>query len=581
MPLRSWILLLTFIFSSYLAPAQQAWSKENTVVYHWRAEPDNLHPTNGKSSSRRQVMDYTQRFLVSVDPEKYKLRPDLVVALPTVSADGLTYTYELRKEPRWDDGSSLTVDDVVFTLKANKSPLTDNSYAREYLDNLADVITDKAHPLRFQLVMKRVYMQNVSFLVDLPVMQRTFFDPGNVLSAYSLKQFDDPDFTKSQHPDLEAWSSNFNDPKYGRELALLNGLGAYTVTAWEDKQRLVLTKKKEHWTSKLSSPTSEDAAVPDLLTFEVNLDDNSIALCLRKQVIDVSTWVSTTGLQQLQKDSAFNANYYSVFEPTFGYSYLGMNMKPEATNHKPFFVDKNVRRAMALLTPVNAIDSVYFNGKGLRQSSYVSRLKASYDTTLTLLPFDIEEAKKLLDDAGWIDTDNDGIRDKLINGQRVPFEFELDYITGVPITELIVKSISRAMNLAGVQAKIHGVEFVAFYEKLLVHDFDMYMGAWNGTSFPDDPKQIWYSGNWHNGSNYVGFGSAASDQLIEAIRSSIDDQKREVLEKKLQRVIYDEQPYIFLYSPPRKIVVHRRFSGAVISTEAPGVMLNTLTVKKQ
>lgn len=566
-----------FIHNPAAAKFESDWSKENVVVYHWRAEPDNLHPTNGKSDPRRVVFDLTQRFLISTDVENLRLRPDLVKALPEISADELNYTYELREEPRWDDGSPVTVDDVIFSIKANKSPLTNNEFAKDYLEGVKDIVKDPANPRKFTIQMKRKYIQNVAFLTDVAIMQRSYYDPKNIFDNYSFAQFDDPNFGKTKHADLEDWSRNFNDPKYGRDLALLRGLGPYKVTAWEDKQRIELTRKKDHWTSKLTSPTIYEASYPEKIILKINLDDNSIALEMKKQIVDASTWLSTTGLLELQKDKDFNRNYNYQFADNFGYSYIGMNMKPAASNHKPFFVDKNVRRAMALLTPVDDIIQTYLMGKATRMVSLISPLKASFDKSLKPLPLDVEQAKKLLDEAGWKDSDNDNVRDKVVDGKKIPFEFELTYITGTPVTENIAKSIAAQMYKAGIKVNIRGVEFVAFYAKVQAHDFDMYMGAWNGASFPDDPKQIWSSTNWENkGSNYVGFGTPESDRLIDSIRTTVNDSARMPMEKRLQHLVYDEQPYIFLYVPPRKIAVHKRFDHGDIYFEKPGLLLNNL-----
>src|SRR6188768_2326350 len=89
-----------------------SWSKKNILVYHTISEPDNLHPTNGSSGPRGEINLYIHSALVAIDLESQSVTASLVKSMPEVDAAGLEYTYELREEPRWDDGSQLSMDDV-------------------------------------------------------------------------------------------------------------------------------------------------------------------------------------------------------------------------------------------------------------------------------------------------------------------------------------------------------------------------------------------------------------------------------------------------------------------------------------
>lgn len=557
---------------------QSDWSTDNIVIYHWRGEPDNLHPTNGKSNPRRVILDYTQRFLVSTDLENQGIRPDLIKAMPTISEDGLHFQYELRDEATWDDGSPVTADDVEFSIKAYVCPYTDDGYARPYFETLQALEKDASNPKKFTVVCNRKYIQNIAIFSDIVIMQKKYYDANNVLGKYTIEQFQNADFTKSSHADVEGWAKNFNDPKYGRDLAMLTGLGPYKVTAWEDKQRIELTKKANHWTSKVAHPTMYDAAYPEKIIFKIVTDENATNLELKKQAIDVSTWIGTHSLVELQQDSDFNRNYFSAFVPNFNWLYLGMNMKPEAANRPAFFTDKRVRRAMALLVPADQMNKDYMEGKAIRMSSIVSPMrKADYNTDLNPLPYDPEQAKKLLDEAGWKDTDGDNIRDKMIDGKKVKFSFELLIMTGNPVSANIAKDTKESMYKAGVDVNIKALEFVTFYNQLDTRQFDMCMGSWAGSSGPEDYKQIWHSSSWENkGSNFVGFGTPESDALIEKIRVTMEDSLRIPMEKELQKIIYDEQPYVFLYSVPSKTAIHKRFDHADMYFDKPGVYLSNL-----
>lgn len=557
---------------------QKDWSTQNTVVFHWRGEPDNLHPTNGKSGSRRTIIDYTQRFLVGTDLERLSLRPDLIKELPVTSADELQYTYELREEPTWDNGEKLTAEDVLFTLKASLCQYTNNGFAKPYFEYIRDMKIDPANNRKFTITMSQKYIQNVAVFSDMAIMQRSYHDKAGVLAKYSIADLINPDFGKAPHADLEAWAKEFNDNKYGRDIDYLNGLGAYKVTVWQDKQMIELTRKPNHWTAKLTSPTIYDRSYPEKIIFQIISDETAVGLAFQKQEVDASYWVSTTGLMELRKKDDFNRNYASEFMPNYNYQYLGMNMKPKSVNRKPYFVDKKVRQAMAKLIPVEKINNTFFEGKANRMTTMVSPLKKDV-VNKELKPIDqnIEEAKKLLDEAGWKDTDGDNIRDKMVDGQKVKFSFELMYMTGSPIFNDVVKMMSDDVRKAGVEMNPRPQEFARFYELMEQHDFDMALAAWNGSFYRDDYKQIWHSDSWNNkGSNFVGFGTPESDKLIDQIRSTTNDSARIELEKRLQEIVYDEQPYVFLFSNVAKVVIHRRFDNNDMYYEKPGIWLSNL-----
>lgn len=554
------------------------WSKENTLVFHWTSEPDNLHPTNGNSGNKRFIENFTQMFLIATDLENLKPKPELVKTLPQISADELQFTYELREEPTWDNGDPLSIEDVLFSFKAAKCPLTNNPHAKPFLENLKDLITDPKNPRKFTLIMKRKYIQNITFF-DCPILQRKFFDKKNTLSKYTLSQFDDPKFKTDLYKDLNEWATEFNNPQNGRLPEKIQGLGSYKITSWDAGQTIVLTKKQNHWTSKLTEKSINETSYPDKIIFKLNTDENSQMLEFKTQTIDVSTWLSTKTLLELQKDENFNKNYNSRFVQSFDYSYIGMNMKPDGVIHKKIFTDKKVRRAMALLTPIDDIINVVYKGMGTRIVSFVSPLrKKDYNTDLTLLTLDIEKAKRLLDEAGWKDTDGDNIRDKLIDGEKVNFSFNISYMNSSTFVKDIVLMIQESMYKAGIKIIPTPLEFAVFYENAKKHNFDMMMGAWSGSgSDNEDYTQVWHTNSWATqGSNFTGFGNAESDALIDSIKYTLNDSVRHPLIKKLQSIVYDEQPYIFVSSGVRKIVIHKRFANGNMYFERPNVLLNNL-----
>jgi peptide/nickel transport system substrate-binding protein len=552
-----------------------SWSTTNTLIYHVVAQPNELHPTNGMANERSEIQQYTQVYLINVDFRNLTIHPMAVEALPTVSADGTRYTYKLRNTIKFDDGSPLTMEDVIFTYKANKCPLTNNPNAKPFLDNLIDIITDKNDPLVFTVVMKEKYIRNFDILEDYPLMQRSFFDKNNVMSHYTFAQFNDKNFKADEHKDLNDWATEFNSAKYGRDPQFIVGAGPYLVEKWDAGQSITLVRKKNHWTQQ--EKDMKINSYPEKIIFKLNKDANSQILEFKSQAVDASTYLTTNTLLELQKDPAFNANYNSCFTSTYNYWFVAINTKPDGIKNKKLFTDKRVRRAMAMLTPVDQINKVVNNSRNTLMAGPVSPLKPECNTDLKLIKLDIEGAKKLLDEAGWKDTDGDNIRDKVVDGEKIKMEFNLNYMTSTADWKNTAVLIAEQMYKAGVKAIPNPLEVSVNYGNARNHNFDMMLAANGGTYTSEDYTQLWHSSSWITKSfNYSGFGNAVSDALIDSIKYTLDDAQRNQMAKRLQAILYDEQPVIFLFSSLRRNVIHKRFGNQEVYFERPGMMLSDL-----
>jgi peptide/nickel transport system substrate-binding protein len=552
----------------------ESWSKKNTLIYHDIGEPDDLHPTNGNSAARSEIFMYTQQFLLGTDYRTLKPKAALCKTLPKISKDGLQYTFQLKDSPRWDDGSPISAEDVVFTFKANKCPLTNNPQSKSGLENLKNILIDKKNnTLVFS--MKRLHINNLTIAGGAALMQRKFFDPQNILARYTMEQFDDPKFKADQMRALVDWASEFNGAKYSRDINFLVGMGPYKIARWDAGQSLTLVKKKNHWTDNFGD--SSLISYPEKIIFKINRDVNSQMLEFKSQSMDASTYLSTIVLLQLKKDKLFNTNYNSEFTNTYDYSYISMNTRPDGITHKKLFTDKKVRRAMAYLVPMDIMNKIINKGMNKRMIGPVATFKPEFNDTLKVIPFDVAKARKLLDEAGWVDTDGDFIRDKVVDGEKIQLSFNLNYMTTRIFWKDIAQIVSEAMYKAGVKANINPLDFAVHYDKARNHDFDMMIAGWAGSSAPEDFTQVWHTNSWSTkGSNFAGFGNSYTDILIDSIKYTIDNKIRIPVVKRFQAAVYDEQPYIFLFSETRRNVIHKRFGHQEMYFERPGVLLNTL-----
>ena len=550
-----------------------------TVVVHLPTNPATLHPTNGNGAYRSFLFQYTQKSLQRTDIRDGDLMHPLLEGPPKPGPDSLRFTYHLKEGIKWDDGSRLSVADVVFTLKVNSCPLTNNASQRSRYDPIHHVETLPEKPGIFQVVFdKRHFANHRIFADDLWLMQRAYQDPERIMAKFTIPELQSPDFKADDHPLLQRFMKRFNDGSRGRKPAKLNGLGPYKVTKWKSNNSLVLERKKDWWGAESDLVYNQQG--PEKMVFRVIRDQFAAGLALRNGTLDVSSHVSLDELIKARKRDYFREQCRSKFLQRYGFTYIALNMRP-GPEREPYFKQLKVRRAIAHLTPVEELIKVVTKGKATRQASFVSPMKPSYNDTLELVKENIPKARQLLTEAGWRDSDGDGIRDTLIKGRRISLAFEFQYIKD-PNRRQMATLIQEVMDEAGVKLKPRAMEFAAFYEAARNHEFDAMLGHWAGYSGPVNPRQLWHTDNWlNNGSNFPGFGNAKTDSLIEKANRTMNTQKRHHLIKNLQARVYQQQPYVFLYSKKRGIAIHRRFDEAGMYRERPGVILNNFQPDKE
>ncbi len=549
---------------------------QNTVIAHITVQPDGLHPFNDNSAIRSYIFNYTQKTLIKLDIKSLEYIPSLVKNMPKASEDNLSFEYEIKKGVLWDDGTELNAEDVAFSVKLMLCPLTNNAQIRSnYNTVIKSIKLDPINPMKFTMYAQNVHWDNKFIFSELFIQQKSLWDPKRLLDSVSFVNLLSEKFNETE--ELQEWFNSYNNADNSYRPNLLVGLGAYQVTQWEASQYITIEKKENWWGNKDTSVYNK--AYPDKIIFKIIKEDASSYLALKNQEIDVTTRIGTVKLMKLQEREYFNTNYDSDFLDQYSFSYMGLNMKPDGIKQKPFFIDQKVRRAMAYLIPVDEIIEVMMHGKGSRQASLISPLKSTYNDTLKLIPLDIEKAKELLTESGWVDTDGDNIRDKMINGIKTPFSFKLSYMSSPSSTEIVLM-IKESIYKAGVVAEPTPMDFTLFYKNAMDHNFDAMMGGWGGSASYSNPMQLWHTSSWvTKGSNFCGFGDAESDALIEEANLTLDKEKHNNALLKLQAKVYEDQPYVFLYATKRKFAIHKRFNNRGMYYEKPGVMIQNLKLK--
>lgn len=236
------------------------------------------------------------------------------------------------------------------------------------------------------------------------------------------------------------------------------------------------------------------------------------------------------------------------------YSYIGWNQA------KPYFKSKKVRQAMTMAIDRKRIIEQNLNGMGIEITGPFYPFSPSYDTSIPPWPFDPQRARRMLEEEGWFDSDGDGILEKMIDGKPTPFKFSLTYFVKNPTSKSVCEYISTALKEIGIICNLNGVDLADISASFDDKSFDALHLAWVLGSPPEDLRQLWSSAGAKekSSSNMVGFSNAEADEIIDKIEYEDDPKKRLELYHRFHAIIYDEQPYTFLYTP-KVIFLYREY----------------------
>lgn len=543
----------------------------NEVIVHELADPDMLNPVNSTGASSGYVQSMIFQTLLYTDPVTYENSGLLAVARPTITlindgefAGGMKLEYEIRPEATWDDGSPVTANDYVFTIKSVLNPKTDCEPLKPYYDWVGDIVVDPSNPKKFTIYATNTYMLTEEFS-GYWVMPEYVYDPEHLMRNFSIRDLNSPEKRAALkgNADIIKFAEEFNSEKFQREKGFISGSGPYEFDGWETGQRITVTRKKNWWGDKLAGTKGFDA-YPEKVIYQIINDQNTALTALKDESLDLQRSVPPKDFIELQKDKRFTS-LFNLSTPTmFSYYYLGLNTK------NPKLEDVRVRQAISHAVNKKQIIEVIYYGLAVPTTGPVHPSKPNYNSNIVDYDFNLDKAAQLLDEAGWKDTDGDGIRDKMINGEKVPLELEFKYNAGNDVRKNIGLLFKEDAKKIGIAINIVAKEWSVYLDELDHHDFEISCAAWVSGPSMGDPKQIWHTeSSVIGGSNYVSFGNAESDALIDSLRMEYDENKRIEMSKKLQQIIHDQAPYVFLFTPTERIAIQNRFEAKTYSVR-PG-----------
>lgn len=479
------------------------------LIYNIGAEPGTLNPITATDAYESTINGGNiYETLVKRDNVTLQVVP-LLADSWEISEDKLVYTFSIKRGIKWHDGVPLTAHDVVFSYQKIMDPKVDSPHLRSYYKDIKNVRAVDDHTVRFTYA--KPYFLALEFCGGIPIVPKHIFVNGD-----------------------------FNTDPAGRSPV---GTGPYKFVQWKTGSQIVLERNEDYWGKR-----------PHIkrIVFKI-INDPSVAFqVLKREELDLTVLTPIQWSRQTQSE-AFQENFDKLSYFTPNYSYIGWNMT------KPYFSDRQVRTALTYLVNRELIlkEILYGLGEVVSNPFYIN--SPEYDKSIEPYPYEREKAKRLLDDAGWVDHNGDGMRDK----EGVKFEFEFLIPAGSETGEKIATILKEELDKVGINMKIRKTEWAVFTQRLNDRRFDAVTLAWS-MGVESDPYQVWHSSQAEQGSNFVGFVNKEADRLIEEARTEFNRDKRIELYRKFARIVNEEQPYTFLFCRKSTVALHKRFKGVKV-----------------
>jgi peptide/nickel transport system substrate-binding protein len=433
-----------------------------------------------------------------------------------ISADQKTITFKLKPNLKWADGQPLTSADVLWTWHAVIDEKTGSPYASDYqlVKN-----AETPDPLTFSVTYDQAYAPALDSWAGLQILPKHLLQGQDLHTATFARN---P--VGSSYYKLDSWTHG----THGENLRLSRNPTSVLGQAKIDN---------------LVTRIIPDSSAQFLELMADNIDSMALDPIKYARIIPARP--------ELQQKLALYKELGN------SYTYMGFNLK-----HKPFD-DVRVRRAINYaIDKQEIIDGVYL-GLGIDIASPYKPGTRWSNPDLKPYPYDPAKAKALLKEAGFVDSNDDGILER--DGK--PFSFEI--ITNQnKEREKSAVLIQRRLKDVGIQVNIRAIEWASFISRFIkTGDFDVVVLGW-GLGLDPDQYNIWHSSQQAPGQfNFIGYNNPRIDKLLEQGRLELDPEKRMKIYHEFARVLLEDSPIVYLSAGYGLTAIHKRIKG--IDNPAP------------
>lgn len=310
------------------------------------------------------------------------------------------------------------------------------------------------------------------------------------------------------------------------------------MKSYTSGQNVVLEKNEDYF---------GDGPYLDEVEYKVLADANTHVAQLLSKELSIFALEDTASIERIEKQDGVNV----YPRETTRFFWISLNQEHEQ------FQDKRIRQAMLhAIDRENIIDTVLQGYGTVADAGVAPALQEYYTDDVAHFEYNPEKAKQLLAEAGWEDTDGDGIIEK--DGKPFTINFEIGIQGDL---EPIAQLIQQYLNQVGFDVKLETMEWNSMIEKVVINrDYEMSLNWWR---YPTDPDLLSYihSSTAGTGNNIPGYKNEEMDRLLEEGARTSDIEERKQIYTEAQQLMAEEQPYLFLWYPQEAQVQIEQLKG--------------------
>lgn len=477
----------------------------------WAGSPDTLNPGTAVLSEAYTIfaLVYDTIYEYQLDGT-YKLD---VAESAEVSDDGLTWTFKIRDGIKFHDGQPMTAKDVAFSVNLYKNN-PDFIYLNAYTTNFDTVEATDDSTVVITLL---AAVPNMDYLLSY-----LYIVPEHVWKAYAEAP------ASTEFENLE-----------------MIGTGPFKMIEYKQNEFVRIAANKEHFA---------DLPKIDEVVFQTYESADVLVQSLTSGQVDMITEMPATAVETLKKTENITVVTGAPYAPDVADVIFNQadpdNCPTDAgglcTGH-PALRDRNVRLALAHATNKQQLIDIVLLGYGAPGLTLIpDGLGHWYNNTLVDYEFNVEKANTILDDAGYKDTDGDGIRE-LPDGSR-SLNFKMHWPSDSIDAPRQAELLSEMWGKVGVALELQAIDPDALTAACCpAFDFDIILWGWGSDPDPNLLLSVYSTGEIPNGYNETGYSNPVYDELHAQQGVELDLEKRRDLVWQMQKIVFDDVVYIIPY----------------------------------